>query len=143
MDRSKHTITKYLNDKKTHKATDEPLFKRLSIVEKDLYEVELLNSTIEHREPIIVGFFILQYAKLRKLELYYIFFDKFCDVSKFEEWEKDTDSLYLALVEENLYDCIQPYNRAAWEKVRENDWRDSFKADAKSNFFPSNILQYA
>ena len=136
MDRSRHTITKYLNDEKTHKAINEPLFKRLNTVEKDLYEVELLKSTIEHREPIIVGFFILQYAKLRMLELYYNFFDKFCDVNKFEELEMDTDSLYLALAEENLYDCIQPDKRAAWEKMRESDCRDSFKADAKSNFFP-------
>ena len=136
MDRSRHTIKKYLNDEKTHKAINEPLFKRLNTVEKDLYEVELLKSTIEHREPIIVGFFILQYAKLRMLELYYNFFDKFCDVNKFEELEMDTDSLYLALAEENLYDCIQPDKRAAWEKMRESDCRDSFKADAKSNFFP-------
>ena len=79
MDRSRHTITKYRNDEKTHKATNESLFKRLITVEKDLYEVELLKSTIEHREPIIVGFFILFYAKLRMLELYYNFFDKLCD----------------------------------------------------------------
>ena len=84
MDRSRHTITKYLNDEKTHKAINEPLFKRLITVEKDLYEVELLKSTIEHRESIIVDFFILQYAKLIKLELYYNFFDKFFDVNKLE-----------------------------------------------------------
>ena len=71
MDRSRHTITKYLNDEKTHKAINEPLFKQLNTVQEDLYEIELLKSTIEHKEPIIVGFFILQYAKLRKLELYY------------------------------------------------------------------------
>ena len=136
MDRSRHTITKYLNDEKTHKAINESLFKRLNTVEKDLYEVELLKSTIEHREPIILGFFILQYAKLRMLELYYNFFDEFCDLNKFEELEMDTDSLYLALAEENLYDYIKPDKRTAWEKMRENDSRDSFKADAKSNFFP-------
>ena len=49
MDRSRHIITKYLNDEKTHKAFNEPLFKRLNTVEIDLYEVELLKSTIEHR----------------------------------------------------------------------------------------------
>ena len=134
MDRSRHTITKYLNDEKTHRAINEPLFKRLNTVEKVLFEVELLKSTIEHSEPIVVGFFILQYAKLRMLDLYYNCFDKFCDVGKFEMLEMDTESLYLALVEENLYDCIQPDKRAAWEKRRENDCRDSFKADAKSNF---------
>ena len=70
--------------------------------------MELLKSTIEHREPIIVGFFILQYAKLRMLELYYNFFDKFFDVKKIEEMEMDTDSLHLELTEESLYVCIQP-----------------------------------
>ena len=33
------------------------------------------------------------------LELYYNFFKRFCDVNKFEELKKDTDSLYLALSE--------------------------------------------
>ena len=51
MDRSRHTITKLQNDGKSHKAFNEPLFKRLNTVEKDLFEVELLKSTIEHREP--------------------------------------------------------------------------------------------
>ena len=72
MDRPRHTITKYLNDEQTHKAINESLFKRLNTVEKDLYKVELLKSTDEHRETIIVGIFILQYAKLRMLELYYL-----------------------------------------------------------------------
>ena len=114
MDRSRHTITKYLNDEKKHKAINGPLFKRLNTVQKDLYEIELLKSKIEHKEPIIVGFFILQYANLRMLELYYNFFDKFCDVNKFEELEMDTDSLCLALAEENLYDCIRPEKKVDW-----------------------------
>ena len=69
MDRSRHTETKYLNDEKTHKAINGKLFKRLNSVSKELYEVELVKPKIEHREPIIVGFFILQYAKF----LYFIF----------------------------------------------------------------------
>ena len=43
--------------KKHKKAIYEPLFKRLKTVEKDLYELELLKSTIEHREPIIFWLF--------------------------------------------------------------------------------------
>ena len=70
-------------------------------MKKDLYEVELLKSTNEHREPIIVGFFILQYAKHRMLELYYNFFHKYCDENKFEELDIVTDSLYPALAEDN------------------------------------------
>ena len=82
MDRSRHTVTKYLNDEKTHSATNSKTFKRLNHITDQLYEVELLKSKIEHREPIIVGFFILQYAKLRMLKLYYNFFKKFCDTDK-------------------------------------------------------------
>ena len=67
-----------------------------------MYELELVKSTIEHCETIIVGFFLLQYAELRILELYYSFSDEFCDVNKLEELEMDTDSLCLALAEENL-----------------------------------------
>ena len=67
-DRSRHTVTKYLNDEKTHTAINK-LFKRLNFVTDQLYEVELVKSEIEHREPIIVVFFILQFANIRMLEL--------------------------------------------------------------------------
>ena len=39
-----------------------------------MYEVKIVKSAIEHREPSLVGFFILYYDKLRTLELYYKFF---------------------------------------------------------------------
>ena len=136
MDRSRHTETKYRNDEKTHRAINGKMFKRLNNVSKEIYKVELAKSKIEYREPIIVGFFILQYAKLRMLELYYNFFDKFCDVDKFEELEMDTDSLYLALVHENLYDCIRTAKKEEWETLREKDHDDSFRADASHNFSP-------
>ena len=106
-----------------------------------MYEIELLKSTIEHKEPIIVGFFILQYAKLRMLEPHYSFFDKFCDVNKFEELEMYTDSLFLALAEKNLYDCIRPEKKGDWEKLGEKYW-DSFRADSKSNFFPQLVVAF-
>ena len=35
MDRSRHTITEYLGDEKTHKAKNEKLFKRLNVRKKD------------------------------------------------------------------------------------------------------------
>ena len=112
MDRSQHTVTKYLTDEKTHAAVNSKLFKTLDHVNNWLYEVELAKAQIEHIEPINVGFFILQYAKLRTLELYYNFFTKFCDVNKFEELEMVTDPLYLALAEKKLEDCTRPEMRA-------------------------------
>ena len=59
-----------LNDEKTHRAINTSLFKRLDFINEQLYEVKLAKAETEHREPIIVGFFILQYAQLRVLELY-------------------------------------------------------------------------
>ena len=93
MDRSRHRVTKYLSDEKTLSAINSKLFKRLNHITDQLYEVELVKSEFEHREPIIVGFYILQYAKLRMLELYHNFFKIFCDTDKYEELEMDTDSL--------------------------------------------------
>ena len=136
MDQSRHTVTKYLGDEKTHAANDSKLFKKLDHLNNSMYEIELAKGDIEHKEPIIVGFFILQYAKLRMLVLYYNFFTKFCDVNKFEDLEMDTDSLYLALAEKELEDCIRPEMRAEWQRLRSNDCVDNFTADAVAYFFP-------
>ena len=64
MDRSRHTVTKYVSDEKTHSAITIKLFKKLDHMNNSLFEVELTKAEIEHREPIIVGFFIPQYAKM-------------------------------------------------------------------------------
>ena len=136
MDRSRHTVTKHLNDEKTHSAFKNKPFKRRNFITNQLYEVELVKSEIEHREPIIVGFFILQYAKLRVLELYYNFFKKFCDTEKYEEPEMDTNSLYLALSEGNSEDIFLPEKRNEWKAIRSRDCTDSFTANATGSFFP-------
>ena len=136
MDRSRHTVTRHLTDKKTHAASYNKLFKKLDHVKISSNDVKLAKAQIEHKEPIIVGFLIHRYAKLRMLELYYNFFTRFCDVNKFEELEMDTDSLYLAVAEKELEDCIRPEMRAEWQRLRSNNCVDSLTADASANFFP-------
>ena len=102
MGRSHHTVTKFLSDEELHGATNTKFFQRLDHINGQLYEVELAKAEIEHREPIIVGFFKLQNDKLRLLELYYNFFERFCDVNKIEELELKFDSLFLALSKKNV-----------------------------------------
>ena len=138
MDRSRHTETKYLTDEKTHSAINSKMFKRLNHITDQLYEVELVKPEIEQREPITVGFFISQYAKLRMLEHYYNFFKKFCDTDKYVELETDTDSLYLALSEEFLERVLLPEKRAEWDQLRSKDCIDYFAANATDNF-PQNL----
>ena len=57
MDRSRHTVKKYLTDEKTHSSINIKMFKRLNQITDQLYEVELVKPEIEHREPIIVGIY--------------------------------------------------------------------------------------
>ena len=122
--------------RKTYRAINSTFFKKLQYINDSVYEVELVKAEIEHREPIIVGFFILQYAKLRMLELYYNFFKQYCDESKFEELEMDTDSLYLALAENDITDCIRQDKLVEWTAIRKEDCRNNFEADSLRNFFP-------
>ena len=63
MNRSRHTVTKYLGDEKTHASFDNKLFKKLDHKKISSFEVELAKAQIEHKEPVIIGFFILQYSK--------------------------------------------------------------------------------
>ena len=106
MDRCRHTVANYLSDKKTRVAINKKMFKHLAYKKGQLNGVELVKSETEHKEPIIVSFYILQFAKLRMPELFFNFFEKYCDCTKFKELETNTDSLYLALSEYDLYDCI-------------------------------------
>ena len=48
----------------------------------------------------------------------------------------DTDSLYLALSEENLEDVILPGKRAQWDQLRSKDCTDNFTANATDIFSP-------
>ena len=141
MDSSRHIITTFLTDGNTHSAIISKLFKKLDLVNNLLYEVELAKAQIEHKEPVIVGFFILQHAKLRMLELYYNFFTRFCDVNTFEELEVDTDSLNLALAKKELEDYIWSKMRAQWQRLRSNDCVDNLTADAVANFFPEHVVK--
>ena len=106
MDCSRYTVARYLSDEKPHAAINSKLFEKLHHANKAFYEVELAKPQIDHKEPIVVGFFILQYSKHRMLELYYNFFTKVCEVNKFEGLKMDTDSIYLAFAEKELEHCI-------------------------------------
>ena len=48
----------------------------------------------------------------------------------------DTESLYLILSEEELYDCIREESKVEWESKRTEDCKDDFTASATTNFFP-------
>ena len=58
--------------------------------------------------PYQCGIAVYQLAKLRVLEFYYDFVDKFCARRDFEVIQMDTDSLYMALTVEGFDEIIKP-----------------------------------
>ena len=136
MDRSKHSSTKYANDSTVDNLLNNRLFKEANTVAGGVYEVTMAKAQITHKEPIVLGFFILQYAKLRMLELVYNFFVKFCDPDMYEFIEMDTDSLYMSLGSSTLDGCIRQDMKVEWARIRSGDCIPDFKADASCNFFP-------
>ena len=110
------------------------MFKCLAYINDQLYEVELAKSEIEQKEPITTGFFILQYAKLGNLGRFYDFFDMYCDVTKFEELEVDTDSLYLESSEHNFFDYIRPALKKEWHSLWSSDCTNEISANSTTNF---------
>ena len=121
MDRSRHTIAKYLNDEEALKAIKSKFSTNFNHLNDILHEIDSVKADVEEKGPIIVGFFILQYANLRMLDLYYNFFHKFCDFNPFEEMEMDTDFLYVAVAHDSHEDCIKPEMREVWNNIRLKD----------------------
>ena len=68
MDRSRNTVSNYLKDEKIHCAKYSKIFTRLNQITDQLCKIELFKPEIEKGGPIVIGFFILQHAKLRILE---------------------------------------------------------------------------
>ena len=140
MDRSKQSKTQYVVGAEVDKLVNERSFKNLIVLLSSIYEDENVKSEVNHKEPIIVGFPILQYGKLTMLHLFYNFFQLFRDSQKYELIEMDTDSLYMALCEDKVEELKIPEMKLMWEMNRENNCRDDFRADERYNFPPETVV---
>ena len=112
------------------------MFRRLAYINGQLYQVHWSNPKLNTKKQYFSDFFILQYAKLRILEIYYNFFDNLCGFAKFEELEMDTASLYRALSEHDLYDCIRPTTKQEWNSLQSGDSTENFSVNSTTIFFP-------
>ena len=63
-----------------------------------------------------IGYLVYQYTKLRILQFYYDFLDKFVSREDFQLLEMDTDSLYMALSHERFEDVVRPHLREQFYK---------------------------
>ena len=84
------------------------------------YELESRKPRITIRRPFQIGIAVYQLAKLRMLEFYYDFLDRYFDRKDFELIQMDTDSNYIAISGKKLEDIVRPELKAEFEAQKKN-----------------------
>ena len=106
--KERHRQVKFCDDDEVPNLINSPFFRELNPIDDNTYEVQSSKKKIKLDLPLQVGFFVYQYAKLRMLQFYYDFLDKYVDRSDFEYCGMDTDSAYIAISGESLEDLVKP-----------------------------------
>ena len=104
----RHRDVNYCTERAASRMVNDKRFRQLDIVIDDAYEIEMSKKTVAYILPIHVGFFVLQYAKMRMLQFYYDFIDRYVERPLFQYCEMDTDSAYLALAGESVDALVTP-----------------------------------
>ena len=105
----KHMNTKFTtNEKLIDEIFRSPFFDDLEEISNGAFEVSQRKRRVTIKRPYQCGIAVYQLAKLRMLEFYYDFLDKFCDRRDFELIQMDTDSFYMALSANDFDDIIKP-----------------------------------
>ena len=66
----RHRDVNYCTEKVASSLINDKRFRQLDIVVDDAYEIEMSKRTVAYTLPVHVGFFVLQYAKMRMLQFY-------------------------------------------------------------------------
>jgi len=131
MRKQHHTDVCYSKEeKKINQMINDRRFISLTELEDNYCEVNMKKKKILMNIPISIGFFILQYAKLRLLSFYYDFVDLYFDRMDFELVQCDTDSLYMAISDVNLDRLIKPSMLESYKKDVSNWLPRSFPPEA-------------
>ena len=117
----KHISTKFTTDEKLiDKIFRSPFFEDLEEINEGVFEVRQRKKQVTITRPYQCGIAVYQLAKLRMLEFYYDFLDKFCDRRDFELIQMDTDSFYMALSAEDFDDIIKPEMKELYKEEKKN-----------------------
>ena len=117
----KHMNTKFTtNEKLIDKIFRSPFFEDLEEISNGAFEVRQRKRQVTITRPYQCGIAVYQLAKLRMLEFYYDFLDKFCDRRDFELIQMDTDSFYMALSAEDFDDIIKPEMKELYKEEKKN-----------------------
>ena len=105
----KNISTKFTTDENLiDKIFRSPYFDDLEEISEGVFEVRQRKRQVTITRPYQCGIAVYQLAKLRMLEFYYDFVDKFWDRRDFEVIQMDTDSFYMALSAEDFDEIVRP-----------------------------------
>ena len=104
----RHRDVNYCTEKAASRMVNDRQFRQFDIVVVDAYEIEMSKRTVTYTLTVHVGFFVLQYAKMRMLQFYYDFINRYVERPLFQYCEMDTDSAYLALAGESVDTLVTP-----------------------------------
>ena len=117
----KHISTKFTRDEKLiDKIFRSPFFEDLEEINAGVFEVRQRKKQVIITRPYQCGIAVYQLAKLRMLEFYYDFLDKFCDRRDFELIQMDTDSFYMALSANDFDEIIKPEMKELYKEEKKN-----------------------
>ena len=136
MAKERHQRVRYVRGETKAKALiNDVNFRKMTELSGDIYEAELSKRSITLDLPIILGYTILQYAKVRMLEFYYDCVDRYVDRADFEYIQMDTDSAYAALAGPSLESVVKPSLKEEFRRqVAGHCGQSPFEADANTWF---------
>ena len=109
---------KYCTEIGTSALINNKRFRQLDVVTEDAYEIEMNRSVVKYTRPLHIGFIVYYYAKLRMLQFYYDFVDRYVERPLFQYCEMDTDSAYIALASESIDGLVRADRRAHYFRHR-------------------------
>ena len=120
INKEKHHEIVYIDESENSTEIIDNHFYDITELPDGCHEVEKTKKEINLDLPIHIGVFILSYAKLQILELYYDFLDYYLLHEEFELLEMDTDSDYLGITSENVEDLIKSERHEEFERENHN-----------------------
>ena len=126
-----HKKTKFTREEwVVDKALRSPFFDDLEEID-EAYEIKELKRTVMIKRSYQCCIAVYQLAKLRMLEFYYDFLDKYFSRQDFELCYVDTDSFYLAMSGESSDEIVKPEMKQAYEADK-NNWLATDKFSEKT-----------
>ena len=139
-DLSCHKSTKFTREERVvYKALRSVLFDNIEEIGW-AYEIKELKRNVMIKRAYQCGIAVLQLAKLRMLEFYYDFLDKYFSRQDFELRYVDTDTVYLVMSGDSLDEIVRPEMKQEYEADKKN-WlpTDQFRERTPSLFKPEFV----